>query len=217
MGRIFVQLMLVVVAVGLFFGYTDSIYRGEGADTINKKQSIKQLNEQIDEYDKALGVFSDIAKKEDVVSNQYLKIKADEQHLRDLLPVSIDNIRLINNVNIIAVNHNLVIKNFSFEGATSNSSKDTSANSKDTKTPTDLTKGGNEKVGAVNLKFSVTTTYPKIKEFLMALEDSLRIMDVVAFNVKPAQSSGGPGSSSSSASSADIYQYDITVRTYWLR
>jgi hypothetical protein len=144
-----------------------------------------------------------------------LKIKADEQHLRDLLPVSIDNIRLINNVNIIAVNHNLVIKNFSFEGATSNSSKDASANLKDTKTPTDLTKGGNEKVGAVNLKFSVTTTYPKIKEFLMALEDSLRIMDVVAFNVKPAQSSGG--SSSSSASSADIYQYDITVRTYWLR
>ena len=63
--------------------------------------------------------------------------------------------------------------------------------------------GGNETIGSVTLGFSVTTRYQTFKDFLHSLENSLRLADVTNISIKN--------------TSGDFYDFDVTIKTYWLR
>ena len=59
----------------------------------------------------------------------------------------------------------------------------------------------------VVLSFSVLSTYPVFKQFLKEIEENLRIIDVenITFSV-PRDSKG-----------QDVYQFGVSLRTYWLK
>lgn len=60
-----------------------------------------------------------------------------------------------------------------------------------------------ETVGEATLSFSVQASYGTLKQFLADLESSLRLLDVTSISFKTA--AGG------------LSQYNITLKTYWLR
>lgn len=62
----------------------------------------------------------------------------------------------------------------------------------------------NNPYGSISLSFSVTAPYDTFKGFLRDLETSLRIVDVTSISFAATEK-------------GDIYDYGVTMRTYWLR
>jgi hypothetical protein len=63
---------------------------------------------------------------------------------------------------------------------------------------------------SLTLKFATSGTYPKFVEFITSLENSLRLVDVVALTMDMDSAVEGPASD-------PTYRFDITLRTYWLK
>jgi hypothetical protein len=57
--------------------------------------------------------------------------------------------------------------------------------------------------GSLSLDFSVTSGYENFRQFLMDLEQSLRLVDVVALTFL--------------SNNAGSYDYTVDLRTYWLK
>jgi hypothetical protein len=60
------------------------------------------------------------------------------------------------------------------------------------------------KYGTINVNFNFSTTYSTMKRFMADLENSLRIVDISEFSV-------------SASEQGDVYNYSISLDTYWLR
>ncbi len=85
--------------------------------------------------------------------------------LDELLPDSIDNVKLIIDINQIASNNGMTIKNISIKG------NDNSAIGPDSRP-----------YGIATLGFSVSGPYETFQKFLAALETSFRIIDVTSLS-----------------------------------
>jgi Tfp pilus assembly protein PilO len=61
---------------------------------------------------------------------------------------------------------------------------------------------------SLDVEFTVHGTYAQFIQYVTSLESSLRIVDLVKLSV----TGGGSG-----GSSASVYTFDVTLRTYWLK
>jgi len=120
---------------------------------------------------------------------------ADIERLHKLLPDHVDNVRLILDLDTLASKHGLALQNVAISGA-------------ETKEP-----GAEEVIGPVTsehgeitIGFATTGTYERFVTFLTDLEKSLRIVDVIELKISPASTLGEP-----------TYNFNITLRTYWLK
>ncbi len=180
--------VFILVSVGLFFYFIDP-QRIEYS-TLTK---VKADNEQ------RLKDAATLEAEFDVLQEKYKKISDEEKlKLDKILPETVDNVRLILDINNIADNYGIVIKNISVTGGpigeddekTKNAKRSTAENSGST-------------YGVINLGFTVVATYDVFKTFMQDLEESLRIVDITDFSV--------------SAGEGDFYNYSVKLNTYWLR
>ncbi len=193
MNKIIFQVILIVISVGLFFTVIDPMYRSDDP----AKPGIEMIMKEIADYDTAIGNSDEFVREK----NKLLEAKnalnqGDRDRLERLLPDYIDNIRLVIGINDIARPYGLVLKSLRFSGNTSNSN----ANSGEER---EIAIGGNETIGSVTLGFSVSAKYEVFKQFLKSLESSLRLADVTNIAVR--------------STTGEVYDYDITIKTYWLR
>jgi len=199
MNRIIFQVILVLLSVGLFFTIVNPMYTNESADA----PGVKKLQSEIAKYNEALDKSDQLAAEKD----RLLAIKTnlspeDRTKIEKMLPDSIDNIRLVIDINNIAQRYDLILKQLQFTGnGSAKNTKNTTASLD--QNGRDITIGGDETTGSVEFSFSVTAQYETFKRFLSDLEDSLRIIDVSAIKM-------------TQVSDTDFYDFNITLKTYWL-
>lgn len=141
------------------------------------------------DYDKALSNSTAFKQEKEKSLEKFNNMdKANTDKLAKLLPDHIDNIRLIIDIDEMAKTYGMRIRNFKTE---TNEKSDTIG--KDT-----------SQYGTLTLSFSTTASYNTFLAFLRDLERSLRVIDVTSVQF-------------ASSDTSQLYDYGVTVKTYWLK
>ena len=196
MNRNITAIILIVLAIGTYVTFT----RGKLAEV----NAVRAVNTQ---YASAIANADQLVKVRDSVLKDYNNLAAeDRERLDKMLPNTVDNIRLIIDLNDFALNRGISLHNIRAAASTNSSSKQPVA-------PQPQAAGGMTNAAAgmiptptldtVNVSFSWTSPYQQGIDFLKDLEVDLRIMDVTHLTV--------------AANSNGNYDFGVDIKTYWLR
>ena len=176
--------------MALVFTVADALYRSEDVAS----PGIKILKERIAEYNKAIDKSEELVRVKNQLADKKNKMSEEDRgRIEKLLPDSIDNIRLVIDINNIARPYGIVLKGLRFASTGQSSNQN----------QREITIGGNDTTGSVVMSFNITARYQTFREFIKDLEKSLRLVDVTSVSVKN--------------SNQDFYDFDVTIKTYWLR
>lgn len=182
--RFIIPIVLVILAIAMFFGYIDPTYG-----------DVKEVRAEIKDYNDALDRARELIATRDRLLSAYNSFSAEDlERLRKMLPDHIDAVRLIIDLDSIAARHGIRIEDISIQGEISQSGASQQQGT---------ASASNSPVGIAGFGFSVTTSYETLKQFVMDLEDSLRVIDVASISF--------------GASDDDTATYDVQIKTYWLR
>lgn len=165
MHRIF-PILLIVLAIGLFFAYTNPTFSGPVADAQAKIKS----------YDSAIEAAEKFKKRESELALELGALDPKQlERLNAFLPNNANNIQLILDLDRLADESNITLSNFSIgeQGA------DGSAVSLDANIPLDT----DEVVDSIDITVTAEGTYLAFLTFLNGVEKSLRPLDVVGLTV----------------------------------
>ncbi len=181
-------ILYIILSIAIFFVVIDPKY-----NEVKQLREVKQRNDEL--LDKA----AELKKKREELTRRYNSISpAEKDKLSKLLPETIDNIRLQLNIDNISKNpeYQLELQSFAFSGDIDNIEEESNNRVIDS---------SGKKYGTINVSFNFTSSYPVFKSFMSDLEDSLRIVDIRDFTI------------TSSGSSGQIYNFTVSLDTYWLR
>lgn len=195
MMKLGIALVMLLLAVGLFLGVTQPQY-----------EATQSLNSQGTQLDQILAEATEFQRLKSALVARYNALPVDQlARLEKFLPDHVDNVRLILDVDSLASRNGLslenVIINSSEEGTSSGENADGVLGSVSAqRTP----------YGSISLQFGTKGSYAQFVSFLGALEQSLRLVDVINLNVRA-------GAPSSDTGAQNPYTYSVTMRTYWLK
>ncbi len=173
-----VSIILLLASVGIFFGYIDPTYT-----------NTQSLSSELGQYESALSNSKQLLTERDaLIAKLNTFNQSDVNKLETLLPDSVDSVTLIIELNSIASQFGMSIRNFA--AATQDQSGTLGAS--------------NTPYGTLSLTFTTTSSFSTFVAFLKALENNLRLIDVT-------------GLSFSSASNNSVYDFTVTVNTHWLK
>ena len=201
MNRNITATILIVLAVGIYVTFTRGL--------LDDASAVKTMNDQ---YVSALNNAAKLISTRDQVLKSYNGISADDRdRINKMIPNTVDNIRLIIDLNSVALQHGFSLKNItataksgssgsggsspaSANPVSSASSYSSNALSASIATPT---------LDTVAVSFSVTAPYQQFISFMQDLEASLRVMDITHLTV--------------SGNDSGTYDFGVQLNTYWLR
>ena len=168
---------------------------------------VGNLSTQLSSRNEALDTSKTLGEEKEKLVNKYNSISKDDlAKLQKLLPDNIDNIRLILEIEKIALPYGMVLKDVKYDAT--DPATGTSQGGK-------ITKGTPTNYGVWDLSFSTTGTYGNFLNLLKDLEKNLRIVDISSIQFS-SNTTSGLGSSLNPLSS-DSYKYDFQIKTYWLK
>ncbi len=176
--RLFGPIILIILAIAIFFGVT----RPQLAATAELAQRATELNDALLNAKK----LQDTRERLRADYNNFSP--TDKVRLDKLLPDSIDNVKLIIDIDAVAAKYGMTLRDTTLETESTNKADlgpDTRA------------------YGARKLSFRVSGPYAAIQQFLGDLSNSLRLVDPISLSFRSADK--------------DFYEYDVSIRTYWLR
>lgn len=112
---------------------------------------------------------------------------ANLARVQSFLPDSVNNVNLILNVNALAARSGLALSNIDVAKSDSGAAVTQSSGP----------------IGTVDLSLSAVGTYSALKNFLQGVEKSARLLDIREIQVR--------------GSDSGVYDYQMTIRLYWLR
>lgn len=181
MFKLIIPIFLIVLSGGLFFSYIDPAYTETG-----------ELKEEQKEYNDALTKSKELREVRGELLGKYNTFLAkDTDKLEKLLPDNIDNVRLIMEINHIAVRNGGMIRSVEVNSSVS---------SKDEKGNLGPSLDGYESIG---LSFVVEAKYDDFVNFIDDLGNSLRIVDIIDYSLK--------------SGAEDVYKHNVSLKTYWLK
>ncbi len=187
--KFILPIILIVIAAGSFLVVTNPMYKSVGL-----------LRQDMASYNEALANATALRSVRDRLNETYSSFSpSDLAKLEKMLPDTVDNIRLVLEINSIANQHQLSLKNIKYDVA----QKDTDVANSRTKAPAKPYK-------TFEIAFSTEGTYENFLLFLKDIEKNLRIIDIsnISFSVVDSQSGTVP---------AGVYRYDFKIKTYWLQ
>ena len=119
---------------------------------------------------------------------------ASLRSLSTMLPSSVDNVGLILDLNALAARSGLSVANIDVMTGTAGGAATV---------PGASSSGARGSIGSVDLSLSAVGTFSSLQTFLGGVERSARLLDVRDLVVK--------------GSDTGVYNYQMTVRLYWLR
>lgn len=193
-------IILILLSIGIFFFLIDPKYK-----------EVQRLQAEVVENNKTLDIAKKLSSSREVLRSKFNKISQEEKsELEKLLPDTVDNVRLIIDINNIAEQFGIVIRDISIN----------STEEKGNQVSTPRTQGSSfegvieensiqyvdkSKIGVISFSFSVSAKYEVFLEFLKQLEESLRIVDIRNIEI------------SRNADEGVFYDYKVTLDTYWLK
>jgi Tfp pilus assembly protein PilO len=206
MTRFILPIILVGISVTVFFLFSNPFYN-----------EIMMLREQVASYNEALGNSKALENERDKLTAKENSINPENLiKLAKLLPENIDNIRLILEIEQVALPYGMALKDIKYNvpDTKKTTSGEVSVNQREREEvhPKDY--------GVWDLEFSITGSYNNFLNFSRDLESNLRVVDVASIqfssDTAPSGSSGASGSVSN-VSSSESYKYDFKIKTYWLK
>jgi Tfp pilus assembly protein PilO len=212
--RWLLPVFLIGVGIGGFILITKPMY----AD-------IKDLQAEGDAYEQALQNSANLQKERDRLTTKLNSFNPDDlAKLDKMLPDTVDNIKLILEIQEQASNQGIVVKNVQFEpkqfleenanasstpavvGSASTGAPIATTPVKRTATsPTD-----NADFETFELQFSVEGSYKDFVAFMQLMEKSLRLIDIKSITFTP-------GTSEKDKKYTDQYKYLFKINTYRLK
>ena len=175
--KILIPIILLVLSGSAFFWFIDPAY-----------QETKGLDHELSLFNDAIDNSKKLKEIRDSVVGEYNAISpADRELLLKFLPNTVDNVRLVRDIDSIAFHHGLTLRNVRVDVG-----EGTSVVGPSTRT-----------YGVATVSFATHAAYRSFLAFLSDLEQSLRLVDIVTVGF--------------SASDQDLSEYQISIRTYWLK
>jgi Tfp pilus assembly protein PilO len=155
-------------------------------------EEVKALRDQASNYQNILDNVAELTTKRDQLLVKYQAIpKSEVDSLAKVLPDHIDTVRLAMDFDSIAAKYGISIKRIEVL-----EDKQTNNNTIVQATP----RGG---YNATMMSFNFTASYDSYRKFLHDIEQSLRIIDVKSVAFK--------------TSDVGLYDFQISIKTYWLK
>lgn len=152
-------------------------------------QKVKELRAEEARFDEALNQSRELQQVRDSLLSRYNTFaQSDIERLEKLLPDNVDNVRLILDIDGIASKYNMRTRNVTISQAAENGSA------------VGQSQGA---VDSVVLSFSVAADYDNFIRFMQDLESSLRIVDLVGLSF--------------SAGEGTAFNFNVSLKTYWLK
>ncbi len=169
-----------------------------------KYEEIKILKQEVDAYDNALANSKVLTDERDKLATKYNNInKSDLERLNKLLPDNIDNIRMILEIEKLALYYDMYLKDIKYD--------DKKENEENVEVQAGVQNNNfNSEYGSWDLEFTTEGSYGNFISLLKDIEKNLRLVDVVSVDFVSSDLSG-------SKKDSDNYKYIIKIRTYWLK
>ena len=200
MNRNITAIILIVLAIGIYLTFTQG--------KIAEIQAVNKVNE---EYLSAIANANQLVKVRDSVLKDYKALSdQDISRLKKMLPNTVDNIRLIIDLNSVAIRHGFPLRNIRAAASSVSSGKSAPSlpQQQDTSGPQGRVNPNSSIptpiLDTVTVSFSVSAPYQQFIDLLRDLEANLRIMDVTHLSVSAGSTSG-------------VYDFGVELKTYWLR
>ena len=191
MTKTIFSIVAVALDGGIFFFYTKPAY-----------DSTQAIQAQIASYNGALDKAAELqALKQQLLSRYNAFSPESIDRLQKLLPDHVDNVALILDLDNLAARFGLPLENVDVATPASTASSQGAIGTLGS---------GSGKQDSIAIRFSTAGTYNDFLQFMLELERSLRIVDLVSLSLSPQ-------GVSSPTTGLPLYRYDITLRTYWLR
>ena len=197
MIKYIIPIILIGISIALFFGFTDVLY-----------QDISSMKELSSSYNEALGNSKALEAERDKLTAKYNTINpADIAKLEKLIPDSVDNIRLILEIEKTALPYGMTLKDVKYDtllSATADGQTravETGAKATTSRLP----------YGIWDLEFSTEGTYSNFVNFVKDLESNLRIVDVTSIEFS------SPDVVGLNPNLPQSYKYQFKIKTYWLK
>jgi hypothetical protein len=193
------SIALIIVSISIFFFFIDPQYK-----------EVKKLRAEIVTNQDIINRANKLDSKEEELTQKYNQISPEEKKsLEKLLPDTVDNVRLIIDINNIAEKFGIVIRDVNVttrDSASSETKKvvNQKSNFDGVLEDNSIKYVDTSKIGIISFSFTVSAKYEVFLEFLRSLEASLRLVDIRNMEI----SRGGEGV---------FYDYRVTFDTYWLK
>ncbi len=212
--RLLLPVFLIGVGIGGFFLITKPIY-----------SEIEALQKEGEAYEQALQNSANLQKERDRLTTKLNSFNPEDlAKLEKMLPDTVDNIKLILEIQQQASNQGIVVKNVQFEPKQFLDQEDTNATSTtatgakpasttSTTQPvrrTATSANENPDFEMFELQFSVEGSYKDFVAFMQLMERSLRLIDIKSITFTP-------GTSEKDKKYTDQYKYLFKINTYRLK
>ncbi|MCA9353563.1 hypothetical protein KC842_01695 [Candidatus Nomurabacteria bacterium] len=197
--RFILPILLIVGSVLAFVGFTRPMY-----------EEIKTMKVEALAYDEALQNARELQEIRDALAEKYSNFNdSDLDRVEKLLPDNVDSIRLIIEIERIAAQYGMIVKEVSYA---SPDKEETDANGAPIGkiTPAELAYL-NRDYSESTLSFSTEGSYENFLAFLSDLESSLRVVDVTDVSFSSLYTTTQAGVVN------DSYKYSFSIKTYWLK
>lgn len=190
MSKVLTPILLILAAIGLFFTYLRPAY-----------SVVQAFKDKEVELDKAITDAQTLLKKHNELMASYSSINSEDRaRLDKILPDTLDIVRLILDIDAVATKHTIEIRSFEIPQLDSKKNVSRAKASKAAESP----------IGSAVLTIEIAGDYPDFKNFLLDIERSLTLMDVVEMTVEvPDETKPGV--------SDDAVVYTLGLQTYWLK
>ncbi len=138
--------------------------------------------------------------REELITKYNAIPKSDLDNLKTLLPDSVDNIRLIIQMDSIASRNNLsILRNVEYQVTKKSTTPETQNQSPE---------AFRKPYGEFAISFQTTGQYKNFLSFISDLEENLRLVDITTIEFQP---------TSGVQSLTGNMTYKVTLKTYWLK
>lgn len=184
--RFLIPLVILATAVGIFFLGADPLY-----------EDISVLQARIGKLDEALASSKETLALRDALLEKYDAISEENlDRLERILPVTVDNVRLVLEISRLSTENSLVLKEVqTISPKELGRVKSSGLQSDDLRL-----------YDTIGVKFTLVGTYDSFRKFLSEFEKNVRISDMTRLSFN----SVGLGSN-------DVNEYHVLVETYWLK
>jgi len=186
--KTFISLLFITVSIIAFFMLVKPKY-----------DSLQSLQTEVATAQANLETAAKLAKSRDELLARYQGIqKVDLDNIKTLLPDSVDNIRLIIQINSLATKNNLsLLRSVDYQ------TEQVSAAPQDPQLV-------ERPYGEFTISYQTTGQYKNFLAFLSDLEQNLRLVDVTKVEFTPVEPVNGQQASTG-------LTYKMTLKTYWLK
>lgn len=188
--KTFFSLLLIAASIGVFVAFVKPKY--DALQTV--RNSVSSANTNLQTADK-------LAESREALISTYNSIsKADLDNLQTLLPDTVNNIRLIIQINSLATKNGLsLLRNVEYQ-----SEQDAPAAAQD------AAESSARPYGEFTIAFQTSGQYQNFLSFISDLEKNLRLVDITKVEFTT-------NDSPTAQTAASNITYKISLKTYWLK